>query len=197
MNKNLQNKFGNFYLKGNWGGGSGFGSSLDNTFKFRMFLEDFVTSFKIQSISDIGCGDFSYMKTLSFLNKINYFGYDIVDFIIEENKKKYENHQINFFTKDLINESLKLKVDLVLIKDLLQHLSFESIEKLFQNINPFKFLIVVEDFCEENKNIENGYYRALNLKKICLFSDPIFTYNTYWKEKNIKRIKAVYVKVNK
>ncbi len=189
----LTQTFEKLYKEGTWGEGSGFGSSLNNTIELREFLTDLVNNFSIASIKDLGCGDFFYLSNTQFINEIDYFGYDIVPFIIEQNKIKYETTKINFFCVDILENFPTITTDLTLIKDVLQHLSFKSIDYIFKNLKDQKIL-VVEDFEEKNRDINNGSYRGLNLTNLYGFSTPLFLYSTYCRQNNYYRSKAVYMK---
>ena len=96
----MEEKFSNIYEKNIWGGGSGSGSKLSYDNKsYLKSLDSIIKNHNIQSILDIGCGDWEIMKHLSFQGE--YLGIDIVRSVINQNKINYPNK--NFEHKDIIN----------------------------------------------------------------------------------------------
>ena len=61
------------------------------------------------------------MKTIRIPDRIKYLGLDIVDHVIEENRKKYTKNNVKFETVDDIKNLTAYKGDLLIIKDVLQH----------------------------------------------------------------------------
>lgn len=185
--------FAEKYIKNAWGGGSGIGSKSHNTKEYRSFLSGFIKSRCVESINDIGCGDWQIMELISLYN-IKYTGYDCVDFVIRENNSKFKAFNIDFQRLNLVNEKPNEVFDLALIKDVLQHLSFDSIFKLLANIKEHKFTLITNDTtCNKNVNINDGDYRPLNLSlpPFC-FGLPIFTY-TVPIPQNTGKEKAMYL----
>jgi hypothetical protein len=62
------------------------------------------------------------------------------------------------------------KADLLICKDVLQHLPYEDIQKIIKQFDKFKYCIVINDVdpvkltCE-NVDIPRGHYRCLDLTK--------------------------------
>ena len=67
------------------------------------------------------------------LDDFVYTGADIVDEIIEENKKKYEKKNLKFIKIDIIKDSLK-KYDLIINRDCLVHFDNNEIIETLNNI---------------------------------------------------------------
>jgi len=94
------------------GGNSGYGSYGEQLEKKLKWL----SGLDIETISDIGCGDFNFgSHLLEMYPKVRYWGYDISDVIITQNRAKYP--QYTFSTGGMIP-----KADLVLCVDVLFHI---------------------------------------------------------------------------
>jgi SAM-dependent methyltransferase len=105
---------------GETSGPSGAGGMRSTSAPYLEFLQNFVDSQNINTIIDIGCGDFQLMKHLRLSSHIKYIGVDIVDVLIQDNIAKYAKANIIFETVNRIEELEKYQGDLLLIKDVLQ-----------------------------------------------------------------------------
>jgi len=151
---------------------SGSGSNIEQTEIIRKELTDLVAELKIQSMLDIPCGDFFWLKEV-VLDSIQYTGVDIVDDIISSNNKKYAKQNRNFIKLDILEDDLP-KVDLILCRDLLVHFSFNDIKKAVNNIKKTqsKYLLTTSfPNLKQNNDIITGDWRKLNLQ-IPPFSFP-------------------------
>ena len=101
---------------------------------------------------DCPCGDMNYMSDILKNNnfKIKYIGMDIVYDLIQENKKKYP--QYTFICSDIINQKLP-KYDLIVMKDLLNHLSSNDIIKVLLNSknSKSKYLLLNNNNIKKNR----------------------------------------------
>ena len=144
---------------------SGSGSNLEQTEIIRKELPDLVAELKIQSMLDIPCGDFFWLKEVD-LDSIQYTGVDIVDDIISSNNKKYAKQNRNFIKLNILEDVLP-KVDLFLCRDLLVHFSFDDIKKAVNNIKKSgsKYLLTTSfPNLKQNNDIITGDWRKLNLQ---------------------------------
>lgn len=144
---------------------SGPGGLLKYSEPYINLLNSFINNNKIKSILDIGCGDFNLMKYI-INDNIDYLGVDISNVIIEQNIKQYPN--IKFKCLDISSGCLKTHYfDLVLIKDVFQHLHINTINNVLQNLPNFKHCIITNDILDDNlKNnqaILDGEYSPINL----------------------------------
>jgi hypothetical protein len=143
---------------------SGEGSMPKNAIPYLKYLQNFIDIKRPKIIVDIGCGNFELMKNIKIPKSTLYHGIDIVDSVIIENKCKYSQGNIVFHTVNAISDWQKYSGDLLIIKDLLQHLNNEAILFFKTNIlKNFKYAIIVNDFSLKNTDIENADYRPLNL----------------------------------
>jgi 2-polyprenyl-3-methyl-5-hydroxy-6-metoxy-1,4-benzoquinol methylase len=158
--------FEQIYLENKWkdknGTASGPGSSIECSKSYLEFLQNFVSFNSIKSILDLGCGDFNLMKHFDF-NNIEYLGVDLVSSAINSNIKNYSSLNIRFEENDITSYKSKNVYDLVIIKDVLQHLSNDNIIKFINNIDYSKKIIIVNDFTDVNIDSVNGGYRPINV----------------------------------
>lgn len=103
----------------------GIGSTVSVTTKIREFIEKQLKNYNIKSISDAGCGDFSWMSLVN-LGAISYVGYDINKEMLDVNKTKYP--KTKFVEFDLVNQPLP-RTDLIICRDCLFHLPDASVIK--------------------------------------------------------------------
>ena len=103
------------------------------------------------------------------LKEIDYLGADIVLDLIESNRRKY-NYRFRLLG---LTESLP-KVDLILTRDSLVHLSYEDIFKALERIRQSaKYLLATTFPGRENKDIKTGDWRPLDLEAPPFFLSPI------------------------
>ena len=115
------------------------------------FVKDFLSE-KNYSVTDLGCGDFNIGKEL-YPHSKKYIAIDIVEKIIEENKRKYIAKNLHFKCMDFLQKKIPIS-DCVIIRQVLQHLNNKSINIILKKIYPFKFLILTEHL-PKNKFIPN------------------------------------------
>jgi|TARA_B110000483_G_C18084831_1_gene499556 2-polyprenyl-3-methyl-5-hydroxy-6-metoxy-1,4-benzoquinol methylase len=171
-NKQSRDKFNFIYKSNYWksnieGSRSGRGSDLDSTLEIRRDLKEFISEYDIKSILDIPCGDFYWMRSIN-LEKINYYGADIVEELIESNKKNFNKQNIKFDVKDIVNDDLPT-VDLIFSRDCYVHLSDKEITQSLQNVinSKSKFFattIFLENFDNKTSNFADNW-RPLNITK--------------------------------
>lgn len=173
--KTIEERFNNIYQINYWSDNesiSGSGSNLESTKNIRFHLPLLIKNYKIQSILDAPCGDLNWMFHILKDLKMDYFGADIVDELIIDNKKKYENQYIKFAKKNIINDKLP-KYDLMICRDCLFHLSYKDILLFFNNFlsSEIKFLLIDshlnDNYVFKNKDIITGDFRLLDF-----FSEP-------------------------
>lgn len=94
-------------------------------------------------VMDLGCGDFNIgSKIRGHCNR--YIACDIVDGLIEQNKINFKDDHVDFRMFDLTTQQCD-KVDIIFVRQVLQHLSNDEIKKGLQNIIPHcKYLVLTE-----------------------------------------------------
>ena len=164
----MKNIFTDIYTNKKWqdnyGTESGPGSSIECSKPYLDFLNEFCHLHNVKSILDLGCGDFNLMKHFDF-SKIDYIGIDIVDHVIIRNQQLYTNSNIKFKSESVLDYVNDTSVDLILCKDLLQHLSKESIFRIL-NIKNYKYALYTNDYSDaNNSDVEDGNYSPIDLSK--------------------------------
>ena len=197
-------KFTKIYLLNSWGcnkNRSGPGSTLKNTKNLRKKLPLLCKKFNIESILDVPCGDFNWMKNfLIKKNNIEYMGGDIVKEIITSNNKLYKKKNISFKQIDILEDKLP-KYDLMICRACLMHFSNEDIFKSFINFSnsSIKYLLTtshLENKKGKFKNIKNKDTITVEFRTLDLFSEPFnlnkkvsYVINDY-KFKSVKTFKS-------
>ena len=97
--------------------------------------------------------------------KINYLGIDIVDELIVENRKNYQNTNTAFDCYDIIDYIPSKQFDLILIRDLFIHLKNSDIHKIINNLKKMDFKYVALNSSTNKINIDGtiGQHRKVNL----------------------------------
>lgn len=176
--------FDEIYREGFWGNGSGGGSSLEASKQYVQFLKKFLKRYQIKRIVDVGCGDWQFMRYVD-LTGIDYTGVDAAKTVITANERAFGSANIRFAHFEG-NYSVVPPADLLLCKDVLQHLDTESVCSLAKSLIPrFRYSLVTNDVPKRsllgkmidklkyknllevyglNKEIDNGDYRLLDLR---------------------------------
>lgn len=151
-NSTSKELFSRIYREGLWGKGesdqpffSGSGShDHEITSAYIQAVSAFVSSLNIRpNAVDLGCGDFNVGSRIR-----QYFGSyiacDIVEPLINFNKKRYAQLNVDFRALDLVEDDLP-KADIVFVRQVLQHLSNAQIKKTLPKLkNNFTWLVLTE-----------------------------------------------------
>ena len=149
--------------------GSGKGSEVIYTESLRSWLLRVLPEYGVEKFVDAACGDFNWMKLVVPQLNIKYYGFDIVDSVIEKNISKYSNDKTRFAVADICCDKLP-DCDFLMIRDCLFHLSFSDINKILANISgtEYKFLITTSHILQDNhvnEDIISGHFRNIDLFK--------------------------------
>lgn len=166
---------------------SGKGSELLQTKSLINGLDNLIKEFNIASITDLPCGDFNWMQKVD-LCKIDYFGADIVQELIENNIRKFKDvRNLKFAVLNLITDPIP-KSDIIICRDCLVHLSYEDIFKAIENVKSSGIrYILTTTFTnrQQNYDILTGDWRPLNLQLAPFnFPSPILCINENCTEGN-------------
>jgi SAM-dependent methyltransferase len=160
--------------------GSGPGSRLEENTEMIEFLECFIRVKKIKTILDIGCGDWQYMQAVD-LQGCKYIGIDCVQSVVDADTAKFGNENVEFRCGDILECEFP-PADMVIIKDVVIHLTNAQIFKLWERVKGYKHVIFVFDDKASNPaaykdEIETGDFRSLDLHaepfKFPLNSQPL------------------------
>ena len=130
---------------------SGEGSHrLDIVQPYLEVVTKFLTSFQEKlTVCDLGCGDFNIGKELVPYTK-QYIAVDIVDALIERNKKKFKDDRLAFHCLDIAVDPLP-KADCIILRQVLQHLSNNEVAQVLQKVHQYKYIILTE-------HLPSGYF---------------------------------------
>lgn len=164
----LTDTFNRIYAEGTWGkvagqGTSGSGSTLEITREYRAYVEDFIRTHRVRSVVDAGSGDWRFSSAIDWGNA-SYLGVDIASDVVAAVREKHEKGNIRFQVGDITEELPP--ADLLISKDVLQHLSNSLVQKFIRNNlqkGKYKWAILTNDRGSDNPDIANGGYRALDL----------------------------------
>lgn len=150
---------------------SGPGSTLEETLPIREKLVELIKEKNIKSIVDIPCGDWHWMKEISWIFE-SYVGGDIVEECIKSNNEKYGNDKIKFVNFDLLLDEIP-KCDLLIVRDVIGHYPMSQGRVILNNIlkSECKYLLTTtayninEDVFSKHKNmmIDVGRHYMVNL----------------------------------
>ena len=163
-----QQIFTDIYDVNGWGdpeSRSGPGSSVFRTRLIRPALSQLFRDLAVQSILDVPCGDFNWMR-LTEMPGILYTGADVVSEIVQRNLDLYSGESRHFVCLDMIADRLP-SADLILCRDGLVHLSFADIASTLDQMRSSgaKYLLATTfDTHPENCDIQTGGWRPLNLQ---------------------------------
>lgn len=161
--------FSEIYEKGIWNDNlktiplSGPGSSLENTIKYRQMLDHLVKELNVKTIVDLGCGDLTWMPHTNAFQVCEYTGIDVVKSLINAHTEKFKDKK--FLCLDMTIDQIP-GGDLVIIRDVLFHLSIEKVLAVLQNIKgKFKhYLITSCNNIINDDNMNKFHFHNLNLR---------------------------------
>ena len=161
----MKNIFTKYCKENTWGSAesvSGPGSTVEHTEHTREQVSRLLTEFNIKSILDAPCGDYNWFRFVP--RSITYIGGDIVEDMVERNNMIYGDNMTSFITLDITQDELP-EVDIMMCRDCWCHFSDEDIRKSIDNFkrSDIKYLLTTNCGISENKDIETGGYRHLNL----------------------------------
>ena len=178
----LADRFGGIYARGDWAVGgadvplSGTGSTLAATDRVRAELPALLKQLGVGTLLDIGCGDFTWMRTLDL--PCDYIGVDIVSEIIAANTAAFGSDRRSFAVVDAVAGPVP-RADAVLIREVLFHLSFADARALLRNVaaSGCEWMMLTSDRGTGfNADIISGGARLLNLEiKPFRFGEPVHT----------------------
>jgi hypothetical protein len=155
-----------------WGGAafdfySGKGSH--NPKIINSYLESLITFLQTYNrslvVCDLGCGDFNIGKHLTKYTR-KYIAIDIVEELIDRNRKLYKEDNLEFCCLDITEDELP-SGDCIILRQVLQHLSNTEIQNLIKKIAVYKYIILTEHIplgnFIPNKDIISG--QGIRLKK--------------------------------
>ncbi len=168
LGKSCEEAFTEIYKKGVWGGKwfSGGGAWIEYAQPYVDFLQNFLREKNIQSVVDVGCGDWLFSQYIDW-SGVHYVGCDAVEFIVERNRECFGQPSIDFLHLDALDSELP-DADLLICKDVLQHLSNEDVIRFLARLGKYKYCLITNDvkgntFTSANRDISRGEHRPIDL----------------------------------
>ncbi len=148
-----------------WGGKthdfySGAGShDLDITVPYVEAVKTFLNAHQpLLNVCDLGCGDFNIGRQLMVYSS-HYTAIDIVEALINRNQLKYQAPHLEFRCLDIAKAPLP-KADVIILRQVLQHLSNAEIQSIVSKLSNYKYIILTEHLPEAdflpNKDLISG-----------------------------------------
>ena len=142
------------------------------------------------TVLDIGCGDFNIGSHI-FHNSKKYIAIDIVDKLIDRNKKKFNSNKLIFKKIDIVNEDIP-KGDCLLIKEVLQHLPNNQIKIILSKLKNYKYIFLTESIplfnFKPNMDKIKGPDCRIDINSAIVIDKPPFNFK-YKSKKELLRIK--------
>ncbi|MGY5353834.1 methyltransferase [Wenyingzhuangia sp. IMCC45467] len=159
-------------------------------------VSEFLNSFKVPlTLCDLGCGDFNVGKNLVPYCK-KYIAIDIVENLIDYNKKQFQVENLVFKCLDIAVDDLPI-ADCVIVRQVLQHLSNKEVERVIKKLYNYKYVILTEHIpmgnFVPNKDIISG--QGIRIKKqsgLNILAAPFC-----FKVKNTKELTSIVLNDNK
>lgn len=143
--------FSEVYAKAMWGKAqnseqfsSGHGSHMAaHVEPYVAAVSGFIRTFETPlNIVDLGCGDFNVGRQIR-QHCAKYVACDIVPELIERNKERFRQLDVDFRCVDIIEDPLPAG-DIVIIRQVLQHLSNEHIKQVVNKLCGYRYLVLTE-----------------------------------------------------
>lgn len=171
--------FDNIYRHKKWCNGSGSGATAEYTKDYRKFLQDFLDTNAIKSVVDLGCGDWQASKLMDWRG-ITYTGLDVSSICVEKNNKDFASDNIRFLLSDFVSDDAPV-ADLIIIKDVLQHLPNKDISSILSKLGRYKFVIIVLNHGKySSSDIKPGEFRNIDIRQAPFNQEgyaAVFKYN--------------------
>lgn len=191
---NRQEQFTQIYKQNKWQGTesvSGKGSDIVQTKILNQELIRMINTLEVKTFIDV-CGDFNWMRyAVDKLNIEHYIGIDIVAEMIDKLNHQYATSKINFINTDIITDQLP-SGDLLLCRDCLVHLTFESIYSFLHNFikSDINYLLTTTfDTTRINFNLRGdgqGWFPICLMNSPFHFPEPKLTINEQCTEEGNK-----------
>lgn len=154
---------------------SGHGSTLDATAKIRAELPTLFTQLGITEVLDAACGDYNWWKEMDLPMLKRYVGADIVPEMIQRNQNKYGDSVHGFVVLDIVNEMIG-NFDLVLVRDLLGHLTNKQVQMALEivRMSGSRYMLATT-FPKHHPegDIKEGQWRPINLEEFWGLPEPM------------------------
>jgi hypothetical protein len=161
------NVFDEIYKNDSWSGGSGPGSDASANQPYMRFVEKFIRKERISRVVDVGCGDWQFSRLMNWYDA-DYEGFDVAESVISNNQVAFGGGRISF--RSYSGDFTELpQADLLICKDVLQHLSNSKVCQFVDILPKFKFALITNCVdpklkAPNNDEIRDGDFRYLDLR---------------------------------
>jgi SAM-dependent methyltransferase len=193
----IANRFGKIYRERLWDAAvlSGPGSRPSVNRRYLRLVQRLVNRRGVQRVLELGCGDWTLSQCIDW-RRVSYHGVDVVADVIEQNRRKHACENIRFDCLDVLEDELP-SADLVIIKDVLQHLPNAAVSAVLAKLSRYGAVLCTNDYERRfryvrwglvpryapsdpapNSDIDAGGYRPLQLNAPPFFWEGkrLFTY---------------------
>mmetsp|Transcript_121334 Transcript_121334/g.387810 ORF Transcript_121334/g.387810 Transcript_121334/m.387810 type:complete len:291 (-) Transcript_121334:9-881(-) len=131
----LEDTFTKIYATDAWGKGSGAGSVPVHCLEWINFVRRFIKEHKVQTVVDLGCGDWQFSPYIYHDLGVEYTGYDVVLPVIEENRARWGEQGYAFEHLEFSTHVSEIRdAELYIVKDVLQHWSSARVTRFLEEI---------------------------------------------------------------
>jgi SAM-dependent methyltransferase len=160
------NIFEHIYRNDLWHGGSGPGSLPSVNRPYVRFLHSFLRHNQIRSVVDLGCGDWQFSRGVKW-GEARYLGLDVVPHVLEKNRRRYGGATVEFDLSPADPRAVR-SADLLLVKDVFQHICNEKVSAYVREFPRFKYVLVTNCIQKSrhlmNTDIADGGFRPVDLR---------------------------------
>lgn len=185
----MEATFTEIYESKKWGnnhhseysGSSGSGSDVHSQSSYITFLRKFITEKCIQSVVDVGCGDFRCGPSIYDDLNVHYVGYDVYRPMIEYHARQYAgSDKYTFKHLDVSQHAEQIAgADLCILKDVLQHWSTESIYAFLDRIvqqQLFCYILICNCCTSSNTTTDTAHIEDGGWRILCASQLPLQKY---------------------
>jgi len=141
--------FADIYQNGDWGDGSdnlplsGSGSNPDFAAPYVNFVKEVIITLQISKVLDVGHGDWKMWRDYKF-ESIHYTGIDVVRELSQKLNLEF-GREGRTFRSEIDSDFLELNDQLIICKDVLQHLSNSAVMEYLEKFSRSKYFVVCND----------------------------------------------------
>ena len=137
--------FGRIYAEHSWGGvsRSGIGSSTEAARAYLSCVSSVMRRFDVGSVLDLGCGDWEFSRHMAW-GEVEYTGVDIVPDLIDHLRAAHGGPRRHFLHANFLEADLP-DADLVLCKDVLQHLGTAQVSRALERLSRYPLVLLTND----------------------------------------------------
>lgn len=181
MRSERESVFTGIYRNKTWGIGtessplSGSGSNPDYARSYVNFVSTVISEFGFTSVLDVGHGDWAMWRDYKFEN-VEYIGVDVAQDISALCQEKFGN-ETRSFLQIAMSDNLP-PADLLICKDVLQHLSSQDIGVLFRKFENFEYVILCNDIHGSIpvwRLMRFKFQLRTRLRKLMRFKNPFYS----------------------